>query len=183
MKLGDRSRNKHISHGLLIISILALSFFAIVTSVAVNVYLHELGHYFAASYYDLDPEMHISNVVEMGSGGIRMNIEPEAYVKYTDSGDTLNNLLITLAGPSVNIMLFLLFMTFQITMHRRLSRKARLAERYGNQQSEKRFIRLCMLSDILLFSLAVPSLLSAVMNMSGTPGSDGEYFRELMRQL
>ncbi len=183
VKLDDRLYRRRIAVFSLILSLFALSLFAVVSSVALNVYLHELGHYSVAALYDLNPEMHISNVVEMDSEGIRMNMNPEAYVRYKDPGDTWKNIHITIAGPLVNLILFVVFVLFQVYIHNRLSRKADKARRRGLRKQELRYSRICLIADIVLLSMAVPSLLSVIMNMLDTPGSDGAFLRELFREL
>ncbi len=182
VELGGRNRQKY-ARLFLVMSLFAISFFTIVSSVMLNVYLHELGHYAVADYYGLDPEMHISGVVEMGSEGVRMNLNPEAYVRYRDPGDTWKNILITAAGPFMNLVLLGFFVALQISLRRILMRKANVSRRYGRKSSEIRYMRICLLSDIIFMSMAVPSLLSVVMNLTNTPGSDGAYLRQLFRQL
>lgn len=185
-ELGDKNkwgRDRNIRFFFLVLSILSLSFFGIVFSVAINVYLHELGHYVVADFYGLEPEMYINNVVEVGSDGVRMNVNPEAYVRYKNPGDTWTNIFITIAGPLVNLMLFLAFIYIHLIIHKRLSKKIKFARLRRNSKSESRLIRLSLFFDIIFISLAVPSILSVIINLANTPGSDGAYLRELIRQL
>lgn len=183
VRLGDMLKDRNISFLALLLSLFALSFFSIVSSLAINVYFHELGHYAVAEYYGLDPEMHIDNVVEVDGTGVRMNISPEAYVRYKDPGNTWENIFITISGPFVNGLIFIVVIIIQIITHNNLQRKVMKARKSGRRSLETRYLRLCLLTDILLMSMALPSLLSAVMNLMNHPGSDGAYLRELLRGL
>ena len=155
----------------------------VVASITINVHLHEFGHYWAAEHYELDPEVHITNVVELNSGEIRLNMNPLAYTEFKDPFDTDKNLRITLAGPIMNIMLTILFVLPYLILRRIIRKKMAFMNLIGDNLMEWKWLRVCFILDVIFISLIVPSLVSSIVNLSNAPGSDGAYIRELLKTM
>ncbi len=163
-------------------AILAMSLVMISVSVFVNVYLHELGHYVVADHYGLEPDMHIDSIIEGEPGEARFNMNPEAYVRYRNPGDTWKNIFVTAAGPLMNLLLFVFFFSMNIMSKRWFRKKIRVAKRV-DPKSAVVYIRASFMVDLVLLSMAVPSLISFIVNMMNIPGSDGAHLRQLIREL
>ena len=90
-------------------AIISLIFFSVLLSISLNVYFHEMGHFIVADFYDLNPEMHINNVISIEDNFLRVNMEPVAYVQYQNPGNTpeaiMKNIKVTFAGPLANIII------------------------------------------------------------------------------
>ena len=115
-----------------------------------NIVLHELGHFSAASYLGLDPEMHLFEPAENPTGfGF---LAQDNYVSYTSTTTELsfNDFLVAFAGPLANfIFAGLLFVAFLMIPNTKPTLKAAVV------------------------MLMIPSLLSAVANLFPNPGVDG----------
>ena len=169
-------------------SVLFLVVFGVLLSISMNVYLHELGHYVVADYYELNPTMHVTNVLSLQNDSLRVNMNPVAYVQYQNPGNTLEairkNINVTLAGPLTNLLITVLLLLGYIFT--RLLVKNRLYNSDNYRKSSRyrlKVFKFCFLIDVIFISLIIPSLVSVIVNFSNTPGSDGAFLRELIKQL
>jgi Zn-dependent protease len=148
-------------------------------SIVLNVHLHELGHYVVAEHYGLQPHIHISGIVEH-EGGLRFNMNPRAHTTFVDPHDVMKNIAITIAGPLVNILLTAGFMLLHLFIKRLLKKKIKtemVPSKYW------KLTRTAFFVDMIFLGLIIPSLVSAIVNLSNITGSDGAFLRELLKQL
>lgn len=161
--------------------VFSLSFFMVLASITVNIYLHEMGHFVVADSYGLNPEMNISGVISVTDDRLQLNMKPVAYVRYRDPGDVLKNIYITIAGPLMNLLLVVMSLLFYVLMKRRF--KIQLSSDRLSKKAKLRVIRLSFIFDIAFISFLVPCLVSVIVNLANISGSDGAFLRELLRQL
>ncbi len=169
-------------------NIVFLVIFGVMLSISVNVYLHELGHYLVADFYELNPSMHITNVLSLQDESLRVNMNPVAYVQYQNPGDSpegiRKNIAVTLAGPLANLFITILVFVSYILTKYILREKLYSSDIYKRSQKYRmKVFRLSFLIDVIFISLLIPSLVSVIVNLSNTPGSDGAFLRQLIRKL
>ncbi|MBI4095989.1 MAG: M50 family metallopeptidase [DPANN group archaeon] len=75
-----------------------------------NIVLHEAGHYAVADYYGAEPKI-VFNVTESGFG-FALNGKPVAETVYSAKTNYSQDFWIALAGPAVNLALFLSVVVF-----------------------------------------------------------------------
>lgn len=173
--------DKRILRGLVYFCVvLSLVIFSGFASMGMNVYLHEMGHAAVAEYYGLEPRIHIDDMF-LVEGEFRFNLHPRAYTTFSDPGDTAKNIWITLAGPLVNIGISILFAVLYTIFRSLVMRRLRRAAHKGRIKEQSHLITLCFFVDVIFISMLVPAIISAVVNLSDIPGSDGAFLRELMR--
>lgn len=169
-------------------SVIFLVVFGVLLSISMNVYLHELGHYVVADYYELNPTMHVTNVLSLENDSLRVNMNPVAYVQYQNPGNTpeaiRKNINVTLAGPLVNLIITIFFVVTYIFTKFFVKKKLFNSEIYKRSSSYRlKVFKLSFLVDVIFISLLIPSLVSVIVNLSNIPGSDGAFLRELIKQL
>jgi len=122
--------------------------FIFVNILLINVVLHEYGHYAAANYYDLDPEIKY-NFENITGAGFSLKGVPIASTSFIDNGDKNEMVVIASMGPFINLIMGLFFVFLFIIF------------------KDKR-----LLGEILVIGMIV-SLGSFVMNLLPFSGSDG----------
>jgi Zn-dependent protease len=129
-----------------------LAFVCLVSSLAVNIYLHEYGHYAVAKEYNLDPEMHFEvNEPEEGA----LFYTTSFYTEYTAPAEKLTDkdANIAFAGPAVNMIIALLFGIAYLLVPKDTPRKRLVAT--------------------ILILFLIPSVLSVIVNIIPFTGTDG----------
>jgi len=122
---------------------LVLALFAVsLTSLIFNVAIHEAGHYVVAEAFGLQPRIGFENGV-----GFIWNNAPIAYTSYI-GGTQLQDVLISLAGPLANLLVFAAAVLF----YRRLN---------------------ALNAQAIMLAIAVIALLSFFSNIVPVSGSDG----------
>ena len=96
---------KKILKGLFVVLVLAFIF---VNMLFLNVVLHEVGHYIAADYYELKPEMKL-DFSEIRNAGFNLKSIPLASTSFIDNGNEGELAVVALMGPFVNLLLGALF--------------------------------------------------------------------------
>lgn len=177
-------RNEALRNLFIVVGLLLLISSLVLGSVVGNVYLHEFAHYSVAQHYDLEPEMHINNVISMdGFKKIRFNTNPVAYTTFTNPHDDRINFQVTFAGPLMNILLsvslLFIYVVFRFIINKKIKYFVKCDRvRYALKWNTFRFI-----FDVIFISLIVPSLVAAFVNLSTVPGSDGEALRAIFSRM
>lgn len=132
--------------------VFVMSFFA-------NIYVHELGHFAVASYFDLSPSLHLSSeTFQSGSAFFSSDLTPLAYVEFVGTSDPIQDFLVTIAGVFANFIFVILGVVGYIFVKRKS---------YSY--------------DFIFLAVLVPALLSIFLNMSAaSPLSDGYHLFELL---
>jgi Zn-dependent protease len=130
---------------------------ALFVSLAANVYFHELGHFAAASFYGLEPEVSFISLTSEASL-YSLNSEALAYTTYAAPSSVAKDFIITIAGPLVNILFTAAFYGLY-----------RLAKAKDNFILEMTFV-----------AVTLTSVLSVVTNLIPVIGSDGYVLRSLL---
>ncbi|MFP4111565.1 MAG: site-2 protease family protein [Candidatus Woesearchaeota archaeon] len=164
---------KKIGSKLIFLLLMALS--GTVLGIVGNVYFHEVGHYLVAKAYDLEPEMHFTTGnSDGGLFSIIMSNEFKAFVRFNATKNQIQNLLVTSAGPLVNLFFSIVLAVLYFGVLRKLKKNKDLYV--------KKFWVFLML-DVVFVSFFIPSILSFVINMSLISGSDGTVIYSLIRQI
>jgi len=123
----------------------------IVISMCANVYLHELGHFAVADAAGLSPSIHFMEYDHLSEVAFSAQSVPLAYVTYSISASAIQDFIVALAGPIVNILLAILIaIAYMYTP---------LKERVSVQ--------------LAYFVLLVPTLIAIVSNLIPVAGTDG----------
>ena len=77
----------------------------LVLSMAASVYLHELGHFAVADAFGLTPDIHFVEYNELREVAFSAQSVPLAYVRYATGSNALQDFLIAIAGPLVNLVM------------------------------------------------------------------------------
>jgi Zn-dependent protease len=117
---------------------------------ALNVVMHEIGHYVPAEYYDLEPKMEFSLQSLNDSLEFSLDSKPVASTTFLRGDSTLELAVITLMGPFMNLFFALVFLTGFL-----------LSKRY-------------VLKDVSIIGFVL-SFTSFVMNMIPISGTDGAH--------
>lgn len=97
--------------GFLILRVLAI-LACCVNFFLINVVIHEIGHYTAADYYELEPRIafEFENITE---SGLSFNSIPIAHTSFIDNGNEEQVRFIALGGPVANLIFgLILFIVF-----------------------------------------------------------------------
>lgn len=116
-----------------------------------NVVLHEIGHYVAADYYNLEPEIELEfgNMTNL-SFGFELEGQAVASTSFINNGNENNLFVITAMGPFMNLFLGVIFL-------------------FGFLFVKKNWFReLCVVGIVISF-------MSFVMNLIPVGGSDGSF--------
>lgn len=84
---------------------LAVSFIFLFLAYNINVYAHEYGHYIAASYFGLEPEIYFSDYPNDVTSVSKF---PEGAITYLNPNNNIKLALIALAGPLINLSFLLI---------------------------------------------------------------------------
>jgi Zn-dependent protease len=123
----------------------------IVISICANVYLHELGHFAVADAAGLSPSIHFMEYDNLSEVAFSAQNIPLAYVTYSVSASAIQDLIIALAGPLVNVLLAILIaVAYMYTP---------LKDRVSVQ--------------LAYFVLLIPTLIAIVSNFIPIAGTDG----------
>ncbi len=156
----------------------------VILGVTGNVFLHELAHYEVAKHFSLNPQMHISNVIEVrGMEGIRFNMNPVAYTTFSNPHDDFTNLYVTSAGPLMNIMISIVVLGLYLIVRYSISKKITSFLVKDRILLAKRWNNLRFVVDVIFISLLVPSLVASIVNLSSVSGSDGEAIRAILSRM
>lgn len=129
-----------------------LAFVCLVSSLAINIGLHEFGHYAVANEYDLEPKMNFEfNEPEAGA----LFYTTSFYTEYTAPANELTekDANIAFAGPAVNIIISLLLGLGYLIIPKNTPRKRLVAT--------------------ILMLFMIPSILSVIVNLIPLSGTDG----------
>ena len=120
-----------------------------------NVFIHEAGHYIAADYYNLEPEIEF-DFGAVGDLGFGFEGTPIASTSFNEPENNSGLMVIVLTGPLFNLILSLLFFNGFIF--------------YRNNKYIKEIV---IIGFILSFA-------SFIMNLIPIEGSDGSLIFELL---
>ena len=73
-----------------------------------NVILHEIGHYIAADYYNLEPEVEI-DLNSVGNLGFGFKGVPIASTSFNEPSSENEFISVVLMGPLLNLLLMIIF--------------------------------------------------------------------------
>ena len=171
MSISNKNQNLGRLFALLMIA-LSMTFL----SILMNIYLHEQGHYLVADHFGLNPSIHFSsqNNSEESVFNFLLSRDFRAYVTFDAFCEDHVNLLVTLAGPIVNLLIALtLFLVYGFSINKL---------KKDNHRYEKYF-GYFILADTIFISILVPSILSFLINMAPITGSDGAAIYEILSKL
>ena len=139
--------NKLYLNGVLL---MLLTLFVGVNVFLLNVIIHEAGHYVAADYYSLDPEIEFDLESVRDSFNFSLESKSVASTRFLKTEDSSSLFVITLMGPFMNLLLGILFLISLLF-------------------SEKFLIRQFNILGVII------SFMSFIMNIIPIVGSDGYY--------
>lgn len=127
-----------------------------------NIVLHELGHFMAANYFELNPELHIFEQ-ESSVASAAAAFSPSFYVSYDSPAMEISRIdaIIAFAGPFANL-LFLLILCFIY---------------FKSSAKRRSFWRL------FFIALALPAAVSAFLNLAPIGYSDGSVIFEYLAKF
>jgi Zn-dependent protease len=169
---GDKNARMHKRLFALLLVAMSSAFLGIM----LNVYLHELGHYFMAEHFDLNPSMHFTAGSNENAGvfSLLLSQDFKAYVRFDAPDVLMKDLLVTAAGPIVNLIIIVSLLLGNTFIIKKLKK---------NKNLYKKYFWNFLLLDAIFISLLVPSILSFIINMSPIVGSDGSVIYELIRTI
>lgn len=168
------AKRKRMHYRLIALLLIALS--SSFLGIIMNIYLHEVGHYLVADHFGLNPTMHFTTGSNREGSVFSLILSKEfkAYVKFDALGGDMQNLLVTAAGPLVNLGISMVLASVYFLVVKRLKK---------NQRLYKKHFWNFLLVDAIFVSLLIPSVLSFLINMSWIAGSDGAIIYELLGKL
>ncbi|MEM2874110.1 MAG: hypothetical protein QW063_01510 [Candidatus Nanoarchaeia archaeon] len=122
-----------------------------------NIFAHELGHYFAANHFNLQPQMHL---FDNSADNKYSFFNAQFYTTYTNpsSQESYVDFVIALAGPLTNIFIGLILLCVYFAIPKTM-----------------RMLKLGILM------LLMPTILSIISNLIPVPGTDGRIICNYLR--